>query len=182
MFKNWLCIKVIMSKNKNAYKQQEEKVLFCISNKYKNEIINYEPIMNIIEDYTSLPILPTNKEINISKIGIYCWDSIQKESQKIIHYSDFTRILPLEFPVIKYLSPEYISPVLLIDTDGKKYRIDKLLWFPLTEIRDSLIKNISLEGDITWEHFFPKKIFTDTKNKWINELLFSIDIFKNNSI
>ena len=36
------------------------------------------PISNLIKEYCNLPLLPTNQEITIKKIGVYNYDPITK--------------------------------------------------------------------------------------------------------
>ena len=59
---------------------------------------------------------------------------------------------------------EYISPVVIIDTHGNKFKVNYLYWFPLTDIHDCiLISVINIK-------LLPMKIFIDIDYQWLKTL------------
>ena len=143
---------------------------------------NYKNYTNleIVKDYMQLEMLPTNKDLIIDKIGVYNWDSVNKKPRNLIKYGLFTSLKPDEFPLgvnpeLDYMPEDDVSPVVIISTNGVKYRVDDLLWFPLVEISDAVM----LKQGKTGQKVFPQKIFIDEtiineegykSNKWIANL------------
>ena len=131
------------------------------------------PIFNLIKEYCNLPLLPTNQEITIKKIGVYSYSPLTKETGNHIQYSMLTSENPNEFPV-GFDADECVSPVVIIDNDDRRYRVNYILWFPLTDIHDKIVRKQA----ITHLKIFPHKIFIDegikvqkgTSYKWIPEL------------
>ena len=127
--------------------------------------------MNIIKYYVELPLLPINEKINIAKIVVLNWNSIERQSNNMLTYGMLTHMNPIDFPVGKteldYMSDENISPVIIEDTSGIKYRTSYLFWFPLIDIFDGILA----KQFITKQKVFPKQIFVDTDTQYMVELL-----------
>jgi hypothetical protein len=129
----------------------------------------------MVEDYTKLPSLPMDSEVNIDKLGIFNYYSSGRQIGNLMTYSTFTSIDPVEYPVgtdpkLHYMPGEHVAPVIIINTDGIKYKINMLYWFPLIDLHDCII----IKQRVTGERFFPKKIITEktgSKNPWISVLL-----------
>ena len=162
--------------------QNNNRIIITLSPSFRTEHnkIKNSSVMDIVKKYCELPILPTNIEININKIGVYNYNPTKRRPMNLIKYSTFTLINPVEFPLGKdklndYMPDEYISPVVIIDTNGIKYRTNYVFWFPLVDISDSIM----IKQVITGKKVFPKKIFIDEtelyngkyKNKWMATLL-----------
>ena len=139
-------------------------------NENKKEYTEFD----IVKEYINLPNLPINLEIIIDKIEIYNYSPNERNSNNFIKYSTFTQLNETDYPLgndskIDYMSDEYISPVVIIDIDGTKYKTHYYLWFPLRDIHDGIL----IKQSITSEKIFPKKIFIDSisyKCKWIVDL------------
>ena len=72
---------------------------------------------------------------------MYNYNPLTKETGNHIQYSMLTSEDPNEFPVgfdanSDYMPDECVSPVVIIDSDDRRYRVSYLLWFPLTDIHD----------------------------------------------
>jgi hypothetical protein len=140
----------------------ELKTIQSVSMKTESNRCSGKTEFDIVEEYIKLPRLPTNSEINIDKIGIYNYDSNGRKSADFIKYSTFTSINPTEYqvgknPSLDYMPDEYVSPVIIINTDGIKYKVDDFLWFPLSDIHDGIL----IKQGITCKKIFPTKIFID---------------------
>jgi len=133
---------------------------------------------HIIKEYIELPSLPTNKEINIRSIGVYNWNPRERKTLKLFKYSTFTFIDSLEYPkgdncLLDYMPDDYVCPVMIIDTNGNKYKTKPIFWLPLIDISDgALIKHI-----IVGTKVFPQRVFIDDNitdlfsSKWIQHLI-----------
>lgn len=139
-------------------------------------LVNYhcvnDSVTYVIKDYIDLPMLPTNTTVVIKKIGIYNWDSWMRKPRDMIQYAMLTAVNPSEFPEgknkdIDYIPTDNVSPVVVIDTDDKRYRVSYLLWFPLADVHDGTL----LKQSLTRSKVFPKTIFIDDNNQWMCELL-----------
>ena len=86
---------------------------------------------------------------------------------------------PVEFPLginpnSDFMPDECVSPVVIIDNNDIRYRVNYLLWFPLTDIHDKILRKQAL----TQHKILPYKIFIDegikmeqgTSYKWIVKL------------
>ena len=80
----------------------------------------------------------------------------------LIKYSTFTSIDPVEYTEGKnkemdYMPNDYVSPIIIVDSNDKAYKVNDLLWFPLSEIEVALtIKQYKYGNKI-----LPKKIYID---------------------
>lgn len=136
--------------------------------------------LELIEEYINLPLLPVNEFITIQKIGIYNWDTINQRHTGLMKYSMFTRLDEDEFPKGNkkgdYMPDDQVSPVVIINTDGNKYRTKDLFWFGLMDVYDGIMK----KQLFTNKKVFPYKLFIDKdtinkefgcpSNKWIGML------------
>ena len=134
--------------------------------------------IQIVNNYLKLPLLPINKYITIAKIGVLNWDSGKRCPRGQIKYKFFTEVNNDEFPPGKnpsldYMPDDQVSPVDITDTNGIRYRIIDLLWFPLIDIFDGIV----LKQLITHKKVFPYKLFIDEiderekSNRWVSKLL-----------
>lgn len=116
----------------------------------------------LVQEYVSLPLLPVGVNIQIDCITVWFWDSIKRKSLPRVSYGLFTAKNPDEFPVARdvryeYAADEQISPVIIKDVDGHKYRVPQLLWFPLIDIYDAIIRK---QGK-TFKRVLPCSVFID---------------------
>ena len=135
----------------------------------------------IVKEYNDFEKLPINNYINIDKIAIINWNPLTRSNSSMcIKYRLFTELNPERYPEgsdpnLDYMPDEEVSPVIIIDTDGKKYNTDYLFWFPLIDIHDDILlkqKNINYR-------VFPHKVLIDQNinengnvtNTWISKLL-----------
>jgi hypothetical protein len=123
---------------------------------------------DIIKEYISYQSLPTQKEINIFKLGVYNWNQNERISGDSLSYGMFTRTDPIQYPKHSPFYSQYdsVSPIILIDTDGIKYRIDHIFWRVLTDICDGVMVKQSL----TRKSPFPQSIVIDNRSEWIEQL------------
>ena len=167
-------------KNSNSSEKYDTVMMYSKSSIEETlRLINTSPF-NVVKEYIDLPILPTNEYLNISKIGVYNWDPIKKKHRGLLTYSLFTDINSDEYPAGKdeqldYMRDDQVSPILFIDTENNRYKINHLFWYPLTDIHD----NILIKQGKTGRKIFPQRIFIDEtiktrkgySNNWIVELM-----------
>ncbi len=165
------------------HSHQSGKIILSTSSTNEMNRIQNAGVYNLIKEYIELPLLPVNKEITIDKIGVYNWDSIKRKSRDGIKYQILTLLNPLEYPEGKnpqldYMPDEFVSPVVIIDINGNKFRTKDLFWFPLIDISDGIL----IKQARTKKKIFPQKIFIDEDgknengmmaNKWIS-ILFNL--------
>lgn len=167
-------------KKKSNHTIKSKKIIPSSSSISESSRILKIHVTDLVKQYIDLPLLPTNKEINIDKIGVYNWDTCKRKPKDLIMYSIFTDNNPDEFPLgtnpsLDYMPNDYVSPVIIVDTNGNKYRTKDLYWFPLIDVSDGII----LKQSITGKKIFPQKVFIDEdvikngnpSNKWIPTLL-----------
>ena len=118
--------------------------------------------MDLVKEYTELPFLPDNIKINIDKLGVYNWNTELKVSNDLLKYNLFTSIDSEEYPV--GLTDKSVSPVIIIDTNGTKYKVKHINWVKLAHISDAIM----LTQGRTGIKILPTKICTD--DKWISKL------------
>lgn len=173
------------SKNINKImKKNNEKMKEGLSDMAKTENIRLSTLSpnQIVKDYDNFEELPTNKEIIIDKIAVINWNPHTRSNISIgIKYKLFTELDPEKYPIgknpqVDYMPDEEVSPVIIIDISGKKYKTDMIFWFPLIDVHDGII----FKQSITGERIFPQKIFIDknsndengnVKNIWVSKLL-----------
>lgn len=129
-------------------------------------------VVSVVKEYIALPDLPMGADIIISKIGIYNYDPTKKDSSDAIKYSVFSALDIFEYPEGKnsdldYMPNDNVSPVVIIDNHGKKYKVNNLLWFPLCDAHDGILRKQSITGG----EVFPVKIFIDGQHQWVTTLL-----------
>lgn len=160
--------------------QRKQNILILSTSAIEENIRSLNnPVLNLVKEYCNLPLLPTSQETTIKKIGAYNHNPITKQAGDYIQYSMFTSENPNEFPLgvnpeTDYMPDEYVSPVVIIDNNDKRYRVNYILWFPLVDIHDKIIRKQAS----TQQKIFPYKIFIDegvmaqqgTSYKWIAEL------------
>ena len=136
--------------------------------------------LELVKEYVNLPYLPTEQEIIIAKIGVYNWNQLTRCSGNCIHYGMFTLIDKDEYnvgtnPALDNMFDEHVSPVVIIDNIGNKFKIKDNFWMALIDIHDGIIEKQS----ITHKKLLPYKIFIDKDkvtnngvvvNKWISKL------------
>ena len=134
--------------------------------------------LDIINEYTSLPLLPVSQKITVQKIGVYNWDTQKREARSMMNYGLFTANNLVDYPVAKnpileYKSDEQVSPVVIIDKQGNKYKTHMIHWFPLIDIHDGII----LKQSLTRQKILPFTVFIDENSsapkihhKWIQNL------------
>jgi len=117
-------------------------------------------VITIIRDYTNLPPLPENIELDISQIRLLNFNKQTGTIGNLINYGMFTSINPNMYPInIFYASNDNMTPAIIIDSHKNKYRINHIYWETLKYI---LAKSDSI---------FPKSVFLDKKHTWINNLI-----------
>lgn len=95
-----------------------------------------------------------------------------------MNYRLFTEINPSEYPEcknhqIEYRPDEPVSPVVIIDSEGNKYRTHMIHWFLLTDIHDGII----LKQSLVRRKILPFAVFIDENKsiplagKWIVEIM-----------
>ena len=125
-------------------------------------MIKIDNEFDFAKEYIKLPILPTNTEICIDRIEVYNFNYQKNDSHNLIKYSTFTSIDPVEYTEGKnkemdYMPNDYVSPIIIVDSNDKAYKVNDLLWFPLSEIEVALtIKQYKYGNKI-----LPKKIYID---------------------
>ena len=154
----------------------------------KLRLANYS-VEQLVADYLSLPLLPVNKTVEIDKISIMAYDPILHQAQKCIRYDAFTRANAQEFPPGSnphkdYMPYEYVSPVIIIDSVGTRFRIHDLWWFALSNIHDGICLKQAMNG----VRLLPISVFIDEavttrlgkQVRWISQLrnLVGIDILQ----
>lgn len=162
--------------------------LYKTSNYARNETKRFSGVneLEFVKYYVNLPMLPTNKEISIAKIGVSNWNSYKRCHHGSISYGSFRQLAPLEFelgtdPSMDYMDYDQVSPVIITDTKNNKYRVNDLFWFPLVDIFDGILIKQSMTG----KKIFPKKIYIDDgikDCKWIVELSNAVGINILNSL
>ena len=60
-----------------------------------------------------------------------------------------------------------VSPVVIIDDIGNKYKVNYLLWFPLSDIQNDILYKQSTAG----VRVFPVKTTIDEDHQWITTLM-----------
>ena len=142
------------------------------SSRRESERIQYKTPLNIVKEYIGYPELPINKEMYVYKMGVYNWNPNERISLEGIYYHELTSIDSAKFPEENqcYLPNDFISPVIIIDTDGIKYRTDYKHWRVLIDISDGII----LKQSLTNRQNRPLKIFVDGENKWISQLFYLV--------
>ena len=169
-------INKIMKKN-----NEKMKIGFSDMVKVENTRLSTLSPKQIVKEYIDLEELPINKEINIDKIAVMNWDPRTRSNTSMgIKYSLFTELNSEKYPKgdnpqLDYMPDEEVSPIIIIDTEGNKYKIDDLFWFPLIDIHDGIV----LKQRISNVRVFPQKILIDKNvdenggvtNTWINKLL-----------
>lgn len=107
---------------------------------------------------------------------MYNHDPLKRESKNLIKYGDFTKFDSVNYPKGSnpnrdYMPDENISPVVIIDTNGNKFKINYLYWFPLTDIHDCIL----IEQGLTNIKLLPMKVFIDIDYQWLKTLFNIID-------
>lgn len=139
---------------------------------YFKPILKNMSMHDIVDTYISLPEIRMNREIVLTKIGIYNWKSDTRTSEQQVQYKQFTAKLPESFPVdsLQYAQADYVSPVVLFDESNIEYRVDAAVWLPLADIFDgAAVKQGSNKLVI-----FPIALYIDDNREWINELYHAV--------
>ena len=116
-----------------SYAELEERV------KVMNTDIN-----DLLNEYVNLPFLPIGENINIDKIGVYNNDFTNDKTGNNIKYKMLTSIDSKNYPVgvnpqLDYMPEDNVSPVVIIDTKGKKYKTKIIYWVSLTDISNRIM-------------------------------------------
>jgi len=169
-------------KYKNCCANNKQSIIYSNSSIDWHNAMMTKSVEDIVKEYINFPILPTNKEITISKICVYNWDPLTRRALDLIKYNVFTSINSIDFPIgfnekTEYMPDEYVSPVIIIDKNNIKYKVDCLYWFPLIDVHDGII----IKQGIINKKVFPYTVFIDENvidvktqkptNKWILSLL-----------
>lgn len=135
-------------------------------------------VIHTINDYIQLPLLPIGQKITIQKIGVYNWDPIERKTKGIMNYKLFTEINPIEYPKVFPIDfqAEQVTPVVIIDSHGNKYKTSRKYWSTLVDIHDSII--------LSREKILPFAITVDKnfESKWIVNLIHLVGIKFINSL
>uniref|UniRef100_A0A6C0C668 Uncharacterized protein n=1 Tax=viral metagenome TaxID=1070528 RepID=A0A6C0C668_9ZZZZ len=113
----------------------------------------------IVKDYINLQQLPENVNMTISQIQKLNFNKEKKTVGHILNYGLFTSVAPNLFPsnsLFDYVANDCVSPIIIIDDNGNRYRINHIYWQMVTMLPDDI---------------FPIKVFVDEKHTWINNLI-----------
>lgn len=121
----------------------------------------------IATDYLNLPTLPVNQKLKIDKIGIINFKCLTKQHLGHLTYGTFRKLNPELFfacqdPELDYEDDDQVSPAIIISGENK-YRVDQVLWFPLSDI----IVNILKKQGATGKKLLPIEVDIDSKNQWM---------------
>lgn len=139
------------------------------------------PSSDIAREYCNLPLLPTNQDITIAKIGVLNWNPITRSANKTLTYRMFSDIDNIAFPVgnepqYDYMPDEAVSPVTIQDINGVIYKVPMILWFLLGDISGGII----LKQGHTFKKVLPFSVFIEEnyglqmktkKQNWICKLM-----------
>jgi hypothetical protein len=155
-------------------KQGRNKKCNCRSNKKYKQCCLINKINPIVQEYINLPLLPEDVEITIDKMGLYNYLGYGG-SGDIVKYGEFTSADPITYPLgtnpkIDYMPSEGVSPIKITDINGVMYKVDDIMWFPLTDIYNGIL----IKQQQTGNRFFPQTIYIDkmvgNKLKWMSTL------------
>ncbi len=156
--------------------EQNDKLLFSLYALNENIRISSMCVDDIVKEYINLQILPINNKITINKIGVYNRDFFKRESKNLIKYENFTKFDSTNYPkgsnpYMDYMPDENISPVVIIDTNGNKFKVNYLYWLQLIDIHDYIL----IQQGLTNIKLLPMEVFIDVNNKWLKTLFNIID-------
>lgn len=137
-----------------------------------NRIINMDEI-DFVFEYCALPLLPTNQEITIKKIGVYNYHPMLKRTNTAFKYSMFSNESGHDFPIGKnpkydYMPNDYVTPVIIIDNNNNTYRTNYHFWKILADIFSRIVN----KQYITGRKVLPFTVFIDEglTNQWLAKL------------
>lgn len=121
----------------------------------------------IARDYLNYPMVPINQTLRIDKIGIINFNCFTKEKLGNLTYGAFRKLdpelfFPCKDPKLDYEDHEQVAPAVIISGD-QKYRVDQLLWYPLSDIIVDIIKTQGRTG----RKLLPVEVFIDENNQWM---------------
>jgi hypothetical protein len=155
----------------NTKKYIDKKMLLSKEAQKEKARIADKAVYSLTEEYISLPNLPIG-DIVIDKIGIYNYDFAKGDSGDAIKYGIFNKLDIHEYPEGKnpdldYMPNDNVSPVVIIDDNGNKYKVNYLLWFPLSDIQNGILYKQSIAG----VRVFPVKATICENHQWITTLM-----------
>jgi hypothetical protein len=141
---------------------------------------------DIAQEYYKLPLLPTNQELTIAKIGVMNWNPADRSSNDTLTYKMFSDIDVNEFPLghepqYDYMPDEAVSPVTIQDNNGVIYKVPMILWFILSDIAGGIL----IKQGHTFRKVLPFSVYIDEnfglemktkKQNWICKLMNYIGI------
>lgn len=121
----------------------------------------------IAKEYLSYPELPLNQKLKIDKIGIINFNCVTKETLGQLKYGTFRKINPELFlackdPEMDFEDHDQVTPAVIISGE-QKFRVDQLLWFPLSDIMNKIIMKQGRIG----RKLLPIEVFIDNRNQWM---------------
>ena len=133
-----------------------------------------------MREYVTLPYLPTDTYMKINTIRAYYWNPYERRSQNILQYGLLTTLDPNTYkkgenPLTDFMEEDYVSPVMILDTDGNAYRSNPLFWLPLIRAMDAIL----IKQAIVQRRLLPQTIYIDedkidengaVSNEWIGTL------------
>lgn len=132
-------------------------------------------------EYYHLPLLPTNQEITIAKIGVLNWNPIDRSPNDALTYKMFSDIDKISYPEghdpqCDYMPDDAVSPVTIQDINGVIYKVPMILWFILGDIAGGIL----LKQGHTHRKVLPYSVYIDEnfglqiktkKESWICKLM-----------
>lgn len=122
----------------------------------------------LIHEYMSYDTLPYNSVFVLKKIVVINYDIKLNKTLNLIQYKNFRSLYPYEFNEtldsrLDYEDDDYVTPVILIDDENKKYRIEECFWLYFCDKVYNLIcfpdifplkfKLVNHEGNHKWLRF-----------------------------
>lgn len=142
--------------------------------------------LEFVKEYVSLPYLPTEQHVNISDIYVYNWDPVTNTSTNFIKYGMLTAIDSVGYkkcsvPEFEYSPDENVSPTVIVDTVGNKFKTADDFWVVLRGIRLGICEKERVLGT----RILPFKIFIDenkvnddntVENMWLSKLIYYVGL------
>lgn len=122
---------------------------------------------DIVREYMAHPVMPINQKLRIDKIGIINMDCLTQQKLGKLKYGTFRKLYPEVFfeckdPNSDYTDTDQVAPAVIISGETK-YRVNQILWLPLSDIISGIIKKQGKTG----KKILPIEVFVDDKDQWM---------------
>lgn len=122
-------------------------------------------IPSFVRVYAHLPLLPTNRRITISNLGIYNYNVVTRIRNDDITMGMLNSVNSKAFPLDKGTIGEgFVSPAVIVDERLSSYRTLPQIWPILTAIHDAIL----IRQGLSLRKVLP--ITVTTNECWLDQL------------